>query len=370
MELKEEALNIHKKLKGKIEIKTKANMKTQEMLKLLYTPGVAEISKEIMKNKDSIYDYTWKSSVIAILSNGTRLLGLGNAGPYAALPVMEGKAALFKSYANVDAVPLCVDLYSLEELEAFAKAIQPCFGGINLEDIQTDIAFFLYERLSNELDIPVFHDDRHGTGIVVLAALINAFKLTNKGKEAKITIYGAGSAALGIAEILNAYGMKNLVIYDSKGQITEKRQDIKGTYKEVFLQLIGEEENEKSDVLIATSGPGSIDEKMLKNMANDPIIFTLSNPEPDIAYNIAKKYSNIVATGRSDMPNQVNNVLAFPGFFKALLKYRIKKVKKDMQIKAAEAIAKSVSHLSYDSILPRPFDKNVIKNILKALKTF
>lgn len=369
MELRDEAIKIHKKLRGKITIKTKANMKTEHMLKLLYTPGVAEISKEIMRDKESMYDLTWKSNVIAILSNGTRLLGLGNAGPYAALPVMEGKAALLKSYANVDAVPLCVSLYSLEDLENFAKAIEPCFGGINLEDIQTDVAYFLYERLSNNLSIPVFHDDRHGTGIVVLAALINAFKLTNKGKEAKITIYGAGSAGLGIAELLNAYGMKNLIIYDSKGQITEKRTDIKNTYKEVFLNFISSETYERSDVLIATSGPGSIDERMLKNMAKEPIIFTLSNPQPDIPYEISKKYANIVATGRSDIPNQVNNVLAFPGFFKALLKYKIKKVRKDIQIKAAEAIAHAVSNLSYDSILPRPFDKNVVKNILKALKS-
>ncbi len=362
-------LEEHLKAKGKIEIRPKVKLDSREALSWAYTPGVAEVSRAIEKNKDLSFSATWRGNTVAIVSDGSRVLGLGNIGPEAGMPVMEGKAALFKAFGDVDAIPLCVDIHDIEGLATFVKAIQPSFGGINLEDIRKDVVIELFERLDGKLDIPVFHDDRQGTGIVTLAALINALKVVGKGKEVKVVLIGAGSAMLGIAELLAAYGFKDLHILDSRGVIYKAREDIKGTYKEKFLEIVKGNELSRedvfkgADVLIAASAPGSVKEEDLKLMADDAIIFTLANPVQEIPVEVSKRYARVVATGRSDLPNQVNNLLVFPGLFRGALDVRAKRISKSMMLAAAEALANTEQHPEPFHIIPAPFNRDAAVNV-------
>ncbi|RME80092.1 MAG: NADP-dependent malic enzyme [Methanobacteriota archaeon] len=367
------AIELHKKYEGKIEVKPKIKLDTKEALSWAYTPGVAEVSLAIAKDKELAYKTTWKGNSVAVLSDGSRVLGLGNIGAEAGMPVMEGKAALFKEFGDINAIPLCVDAHTVEELEAVARAVASNFGGINLEDIQTRVVLELFDRLNGTLDIPVLHDDRHGTGVVALGALINALKLAGKDKSIKTVIIGAGSASIGITELLYDYGIRNLHIYDSKGEITQERVDVKNNYKKVLLKYASKEEGvaiekamEGADVVISASRPGAIKEEWLKKMADNAIIFTLANPQPEIPYDISRKYAELVATGRSDKPNQVNNVLVFPGIFRGMLDVRLTKVENSILIAAAEALANTIEPTK-EQFIASPFNRAVPCNIARAV---
>ncbi len=373
----EESIKLHKKWKGKLAVKSKAPLKTKYDLSTAYTPGVAQPCLEIAKNKEAAYDYTWKRNSVVVLSNGTRVLGLGNIGALAGLPVMEGKAVLFKGFANIDAVPLCVNAYTVDELVAIGKAIAPTFGGINLEDISVPDCFEVEERLIAALDIPVFHDDQHGTAIVALAALVNALKATNRDiKTARILCNGVGAAGSAILKAIYAAGARNIIAFDSKSALSKNRPELKGTYKEKLLPLVQEfngsfeEGFVKADVFIGTSKPGIVTKQMISTMAKDSIVIALSNPVPEIMPEEAVAGgAKIVCTGRSDYPNQVNNVLAFPGVFRGALDSKAKKITDGMKLAAANALASIVSNEEIASgiVVPSPFDKNVAKTIAKAV---
>lgn len=371
------AIDFHKKYRGKIETSLKAPL-TKETLPLAYTPGVAEVSNAIVKDKNLANDYTNKANTVAIVSDGSAVLGLGNIGPYAALPVMEGKAALFKKFANIDAVSIVLDTQDPDKIIETVKNIAPSFGGINLEDIAAPHAFTVERELIRQLDIPVFHDDQHGTAIVVLAALINALKIIKKDKDALIAIVGAGAAGIATTKLLHYYGFNNLIVCDSKAIIEGLRQDLNLFKKEVAKitnpKIVGMCPNAYTgaDVFIGLSGaPGILKPEMIKTMGKNPIIFALANPYPEIEPSLAKSAgARIVATGRSDYPNQINNVLAFPGIFRGVFNSGAKVITNKMKIAAAEALASYIKNPKENYIIPGVFDPGVMETVSEAVSKF
>ena len=378
MSLESESLELHKKLRGKISIAARAKIKNTKDLSLLYTPGVAEPSRIIAKNRDAAYDLTNKWNNVAIVTDGTRVLGLGDIGPEAALPEMEGKALIMKEFANIDAFPLCLKTKDTDAIVETVKNIEPVFGAINLEDIETPKVFDIEERLTEELNIPVFHDDQHGTAMVVLAGLINALKITGKKKDGvKIAVNGAGSAGHAIAKLLSAYGIKDITVFDRQGAIYSNRPNLEShkakiadiTNREKYSGTIAEFKN--ADVIISATAPGALPHETIKNMHQPRIVFALANPISEISLEEAKKRGIAVfGTGRSDYPNQLNNSVVFPGFLRALLDLRVRKITEKMKIAASEGIAKLVSNaeLKKGKIIPDAFDKRVVKSIVNEVK--
>lgn len=373
------SLKLHFKHKGKIEIKSKVSLKTNNDLACAYTPGVAEVCLAIAKDKKTVYDYTSRNNLIAVVTDGSRVLGLGNIGPEAALPVMEGKAILFKEFGNVDAFPICLAAQDTEEIIKTIKNISPVFGAINLEDIASPKCFEIEERLKKELDIPVFHDDQEGTAIAILAGLINALKLSErKISGAKIILSGAGAAGNATAKLLTIAGAKNLIVCDSKGAIYKKRP-CNDKYKEELASLTNPknfkgtmaEALKEAEVFIGVSAPKILTREMIRTMAKNPIIFALANPIGEVTPEEAKKAgAKIIGTGRSDYPNQINNLLVFPGLFRGILDARAKEITDVTKIAAACAIAGLVSknRLAPDYIVPAAIDKRVAKAVAKAIK--
>ncbi|MCM8818282.1 MAG: NADP-dependent malic enzyme [Candidatus Omnitrophica bacterium] len=378
--ISKEALKLHKKVKGKLEIKSKVILKTKKDLSLAYTPGVAIPCLEIKKNENLVYDYTWKGNVVAIVTDGSAVLGLGNIGAKAALPVMEGKAILFKEFGGVDAIPICLDTQNPDEIIATVKKISPAFGGINLEDISAPRCFLIERKLNEDLDIPVFHDDQDGTAIVVLAALINSLKLSNKNiQNIKIVINGAGAAGIAITKILYKAGARKILLCDREGIIYKGRKENMNFAKEEILEYLWEESKKgtlkdamkESDVFIGVSGPNLVTEEMIKSMNKYPTVFAMSNPIPEIMPDKAKKAgAYIVGTGRSDFPNQINNLLAFPGIFRGTFDAKSKKITEKMKIAASLAIANYIPEkkLSPSYIIPSALDKNVAKVVAYNVK--
>lgn len=376
-----DAISLHKKLQGKIEISGKIKIKSEKILRMIYTPGVAKVSNVIKRDKKKIFELTNKRNSVAIITDGSRVLGLGNVGPEAALPVMEGKALIFKEFGNVDAYPICLRTQDENEIVETVKNLSPSFGAINVEDIDSPKSLSITDKLSKELDIPVFHDDQHGTAIVVLAALINALKVVKKKiGRIKIAIIGAGAAGFGIVNILVHAGAKNLVVADSAGVIYRGRKNHMDHYKKIIARktnpknVKGGIENAiaGADVIIGVSGRGNlIKENQIRKMKKDAIVFAISNPDPEILPSVAKKAgAKIVATGRSDFENQVNNQLAFPGFVRGLLDARSKKVDWKKLISAAEAIASHVKNPSTRKIVPTVFDKHLCKVVADTVRKF
>lgn len=373
------SIEAHRKARGKISIESKLPLETTDDLSIAYSPGVAEPCREIDKDVEKVYEYTTKGNLVAVISDGSAVLGLGNIGPEAALPVMEGKAVLFKKFAGVDAFPIVLSTQDTEEIITAVKAIAPTFGGINLEDISAPRCFEIEQRLKKELPIPVFHDDQHGTAIVTLAGMINACKLTNRNLEdLTVVINGAGAAGVAIVKLLFEAGVKEVMMCDSKGIIYEGRDNL-NPEKEEMAKLTNFSHREGrlkdavkgADVFIGVSAPGVLTQEMVKTMTPKPIIFAMANPIPEIMPDEAKEAgAYIVATGRSDFPNQVNNVLAFPGLFRGALDARISNLTTGMFIKVAEAIADCVEDLSPDKIIPSPFDERVPERVAKAVREF
>ena len=372
------SLELHEKHKGKINVVSKVKVETKEDLSIVYTPGVAEPCKEIAKQRDLVYKYTSKGNLVAVVSDGTAVLGLGDIGPEAAMPVMEGKAVLFKEFANVDAFPICLATKDVDEIVAVVKALAPTFGGINLEDISAPRCVEIERRLKKELDIPVFHDDQHGTAIVVSAALINAFRLTERKIEnAKIVINGAGSAGSTIAKMMISMCAKYLYVCDREGVIYRGMENMNFVQQE--LAEITNPENLKgcladmlngADVFIGVSAANVVSEDMVGSMNEKSIVFPMANPFPEIMPDLAKKAgAYIVGTGRSDYENQINNVVAFPGIFRGALDVRASDINEEMKIAAANAIASIVSddELSVNYIIPNPFDKRIAENVASAV---
>ena len=378
MDVNEIALQKHEEWGGKLETVSKAPVKNPTDLSIAYTPGVAEPCRVIAKDKEAAYKYTWKSNTVAVVSDGSAVLGLGNIGPHAAMPVMEGKAVLFKEFGGVNAVPICLDTQDTEEIIKAVTYLAPTFGGINLEDISAPRCFEIEQRLKETLDIPVFHDDQHGTAIVVLAGIINSLKVIGKKKEeCYIVVNGAGSAGIAISKLLLRYGFKNIVICDSKGIVA--KDNANNCIKKEMCEVTNLEDKHGSladamvgaDIFIGVSAPGVVTEDMVKSMNKDAIIFALSNPIPEIMPDLAKKAgARIVGTGRSDFPNQVNNVVAFPGIFKGALEGRAPQITEEMKLAAAEAIASLVSEneLSEDNVMPAAFNPKVAELVAEAVK--
>ncbi len=373
---KEKALREHLRHNGKIEILSKVKIESSEDLSTYYTPGVAYVSEAIKKDKDKAYDYTSKANTIAIVTDGTRILGLGDIGPEAGLPVMEGKALLFKRFGGIDAVPICLGTKDEEEIIKIVKAIAPSFGGINIEDIKSPKSIRIANKLSSELDIPVFHDDRQGTSVVTLAALINALKVVGKKKSSRVIINGAGAAGIGIAELLHHYGFNDLIVVDTEGAIYKGRKENMNEFKEHIADITNKKHEKGAladiakgaDVIIGASEKGVFTEQMIRGMNDKAIVFALANPFPEITYEEARGAgAAIVATGSSEWPNQVNNVIAFPGIMRGLLDSRIKRVNNDMLVGAAAAIAKSTGHLSTAHILPNISDKGFESRIAPSV---
>ncbi len=381
MTTNEKALLLHEQWGGKIETISKCSIKSKEDLALAYTPGVAEPCKVIAKEKEASYRYTIKSNTVAVVSDGSAVLGLGNIGPYAAMPVMEGKAALFKEFGGVNAFPICLDTQDTEEIINTIVHIAPAFGGINLEDISAPRCFEIEERLKNLLDIPVFHDDQHGTAIVVLAGIINALKVTKRKKEScKIVINGAGSAGIAITKLLLNYGFPSIIMCDKSGILSSSSKDLNWMQKEMMTVTNLENQTgtladalKGADIFVGVSAPNIVTEEMVRSMNEDAILFAMANPVPEIMPDIAKKAgARIVGTGRSDFPNQINNVVAFPGIFKGALEGRATQITEEMKFAAAEAIANLVSEeeLKEDNIMPQPFDPKVVKAVSQAVKKY
>lgn len=370
MNIQEESLKMHKENKGKLEVVGKIQVKNKHDLAVAYTPGVAEPCLEIAKDKNKVYDYTIKGNTVAIVTNGTAVLGLGNIGPEAGLPVMEGKALLFKEFGGIDAFPICLDTEDPEEIIRTVKLISPVFGGINLEDIKAPECFYIERRLKEELDIPVFHDDQHGTGIVVLAGLYNALKLVNKKLEtANIVINGAGSAGIAICKLLFSAGAKHILLCDRHGAVVQgdailnpsQAEIAKSTNRNLERGTLEQVIKDK-DVFIGVSAPGVLTKEMVSTMNKDSIVFAMANPTPEIMPDLAKEAgATVVATGRSDFANQINNVLVFPGIFKGALAVRSKVINDEMKLGAARGIANLISseELSADYIIPDAFDVRV-----------
>jgi malate dehydrogenase (oxaloacetate-decarboxylating) len=375
----EESLKLHEKNIGKIEVVSKVKVETREDLSLAYTPGVAEPCRKIHENQENVYKYTSKGNLVAVVTDGTAVLGLGDIGPMAGLPVMEGKAILFKEFAGVDAFPICLDTKNVDEIVNAVRLIAPTFGGINLEDIGAPRCFEVEEKLKKLIDIPVFHDDQHGTAIVVLAGVINALKVVNKKLEdIKVVINGAGAAGTAIAKLLLSSGVKNLIACDKVGILyrgMEKIDDAKEALAEITNPdnikgslsdaLIG------ADLFVGVSAPGILTPEMVKSMNKDAIIFAMANPTPEIMPDQAKAAgARVVGTGRSDFPNQVNNVLAFPGIFRGALDVRAKEINEEMKLAAAYAIASMIKDedVNENNVIPSALDKTVAANVAEAIK--
>ena len=373
------ALELHKENQGKLEIVSKVDLGSSKDLTLAYTPGVAAPCLEIKDDYNKIYDYTTKSNMVAVVTNGTAVLGLGNIGAGAGLPVMEGKAVLFKSFAGVDAVPLCLNSRNVDDICQTVEMLEPGFGGINLEDIKAPECFDIETRLKETMNIPVFHDDQHGTAVVAVSALMNGFKLIGKRfRDAKVVVNGAGAAGMAITRLLQAVGTKHIILCDTKGAIYEGRAEGMNPYKEDIARITNKRKEAGSlvdvikgaDVFIGVSVARCVTEEMVKSMNNDAIIMAMANPEPEIMPELAKKAgARIVCTGRSDFPNQVNNLLAFPGIFRGALDVRATDINTEMKIAAATAIASLIpeEELSEDNIIISPFDKRVAPRVASAV---
>lgn len=375
----QKSLELHKEHHGKLETKSKVKLDGKEILSLAYSPGVAEVSREIARDPSLAREYTLKRNTVAIVSDGSAILGLGNLGALAAIPVMEGKAAIFKEFAGVDAFPICLDTQDTEEIIKVVKQIAPVFGGINLEDISAPRCFEIESRLRQELNIPVMHDDQWGAATVALTGIINALKLTNQKKEeVKVVMNGVGAAGVATARLLLIYGIKNIIFSDSKGIITKDRPDITPEKKELIeastaTPVAGDlaEAIKGAHIFIGLSKPGVLTADMVHSMAEHPIIFALANPTPEIMPNVAKAAgAYIVATGRSDFPNQVNNSLVFPGAFKGMLEANIPQFKIEMFSAVAQALADSVTDLSPDKILPSMFDAGVVELVSETIQKY
>ncbi|WP_248930658.1 NAD(P)-dependent malic enzyme [Paenibacillus hamazuiensis] len=379
MELREDALELHRHFKGKLGIVSKVPVLNSRDLSLAYSPGVAEPCREIHKQKECVYDYTGKGNMVAVVTDGTAVLGLGAIGPHAALPVMEGKAVLFKQFAGVDAFPICINTSDIDKLVETVKLLEPVFGGINLEDIAAPACFEIEERLKKELDIPVFHDDQHGTAIVTLAGLINAAKVVNKRLEdLHVVINGSGAAGIAIAKLLLQIGMTNIIVCDTKGAIYEGRTEGMNGIKCEIAQSTNlhkktgllEQVIAGADVFLGVSAAGALTADMIRSMAKDPIIFAMANPDPEIMPAIALEAgAKVVGTGRSDYPNQINNVLAFPGIFRGALDIRASEINDAMKIAAARVIAELISdeELNENYVIPQPFDARVAPEVAAAV---
>jgi malate dehydrogenase (oxaloacetate-decarboxylating) len=379
MSLRDDALKLHKDNKGKLSIESKVTVNDMESLSLAYTPGVAEPCKEIFKDKDAVYDYTSKGNMVAVVSDGSAVLGLGDIGASASLPVMEGKAVLFKEFGGVDAFPICVETKDPDEIVNLVTMIEPVFGGINLEDISAPRCFEIENKLKERLSIPVFHDDQHGTAIIVLAGLMNALRLTGKKMEdLKIVINGAGAAGVAIAKIILNVGVGEMLMVDRSGIIYKGREEGMNWAKEEISEITNKELKKGSladamkeaDVFIGVSQANIISEEMVKSMNKDPIIFAMANPVPEIDPELAKKAgARVVGTGRSDYPNQINNVLAFPGVFRGTLDVRASDINEEMKVAAANALAGLISdeELREDYIIPMPFDRRVSTAVADAV---
>ena len=381
MNISEKALLLHKQWEGKLETTSKVHIKSKEDLSILYTPGVAAPCKEIAKDKETVYTYTTKANTIAVVSDGSAVLGLGNIGPYAAMPVMEGKAALFKEFGNVNAVPICLETQDTEEIIKAVKWIAPAFGGINLEDISAPRCFEIEERLKASLDIPIFHDDQHGTAIVVLAGVINALKVVNKDKEScKVVVNGAGSAGVAITKLLLTYGFSNVVMCDKAGIISRNTKGLNWMQERMALITNPSQEEgsltdamRDADIFIGVSAPGIVTSEMVASMNPDSILFAMANPIPEIMPDAAKSAgARIVGTGRSDFPNQVNNVIAFPGIFKGALEGRARQITDEMKLAAALAIADLVKEdeLNEENILPDALNAELANVVAQAVKRY
>lgn len=373
--LRERALEMHLQKKGKLSVRSKVPVNNKDDLSLAYSPGVAEPCKEIYTNTEKVYDYTMKGNLVAVVSDGTAVLGLGNIGPHAAMPVMEGKSVLFKSFAGVDAFPICLDTTDVEKIVETVKLMAPTFGGINLEDIASPNCFTIEERLKKELDIPVFHDDQHGTAIVTLAGLINALRVVGKKmSDIRVVTNGAGAAGIAIIRLLKQVGVQDVIMCDRKGAIYEGRPEGMNEVKNQIARITNEDQVKGSleeviqgaDVFIGVSVADAVTPEMVRKMNRDPIIFAMANPVPEIMPELALEAgAKVVGTGRSDYPNQVNNVLAFPGIFRGALDVRAKAINEEMKIAAAYAIANLISEdeLRPDYVIPAPFDSRVAPHV-------
>lgn len=380
MTTNEKALLLHEQWNGKLETVSKTPVKSREDLSLAYTPGVAEPCKVIAQDKEAAYKYTMKANTVAVVSDGSAVLGLGNIGPYAAMPVMEGKAVLFKEFGGVNAVPICLDTQDTEEIIKAVTYLAPGFGGINLEDISAPRCFEIEERLKEILDIPVFHDDQHGTAIVVLAGIINALKVVNKKKEdCKVVVNGAGSAGIAITRLLLTYGFPNIIMCDKVGIVSKSTEGL--NWMQQKMAQVTNPNNETgsladalkgADIFVGVSAPGIVSAEMVSSMNKDSILFAMANPVPEIMPDVAKAAgAKIVGTGRSDFPNQVNNVVAFPGIFKGALEGRATQITEEMKLAAANAIASLVpdEELNEDNIMPEAFNPKVAELVAEAVKS-
>ena len=375
----EKALELHEKLQGKLETVSKTPVRTREDLALVYTPGVAEPCKVIAKDPAAAYTYTMKANTVAVVSDGSAVLGLGNIGPKAAMPVMEGKAVLFKEFGGVNAVPICLDTQDTEEIIKAVTWLAPAFGGINLEDIRAPRCFEIEERLKETLDIPVFHDDQHGTAIVVLAGIINALKVVGKKKEdCRVVVNGAGSAGVAITRLLLTYGFSNIIMCDKSGILCDGAEGLNWMQEKMVKRTNLAHETgsladalKGADIFVGVSAPGIVTEEMVASMNSDAILFAMANPVPEIMPDLAKKAgARVVGTGRSDFPNQVNNVVAFPGIFRGALEGHAKQITDKMKLAAANAIAALVSdeELNENNIMPEAFDPRVADVVADAVK--
>lgn len=375
-EVKQQALDIHKKLRGKIEVTLKDALDEPDKLKLYYTPGVGAVSSYVAQNPSEAREYTWLNNSVAVISDGSAVLGLGNIGPYGALPVMEGKCMLFKQFAGIDAVPIVLDVHSADEIVAAVKAIAPSFGAINLEDIAAPICFEVEERLKAELPTPIMHDDQHGTAVVVLAGLINAMKVVGKNlSDCKIVLVGAGAAGVAIAKLLHKYSGASIIAVDSKGIIEPSRDNLNDE-KKLLLQFATDvkpgslaDAVNNADVFVGVSQPGLLTSEMITTMAKDPVVFALANPVPEVMPDVAKAAGvAVMATGRSDFPNQVNNALAFPGIFRGALDNRVRTITDEHKIAAAETIAAFIESPTVEEIIPSIFAEGLTEKIAAQIK--
>ncbi len=376
MDIKQQALEQHKKLRGKIEVTLKDKLDEPSKLAVYYTPGVGAVSSYLTEHPNEAREYTWLNNTVAVISDGSAVLGLGNIGPIGALPVMEGKAMLFKQFAGIDSIPIVLDVHSADEIVSAVKAIAPSFGAINLEDIAAPICFEVEERLKTELGIPVMHDDQHGTAVVVLAGLINAMKVVGKNlSDCKIVIVGAGAAGVAISKLLFKYEKPQIVAVDSKGIIEPSRDNLNDE-KKMLLEFAKDVEPGSladavhgADVFIGVSQPGLLTSEMVKTMAKDPVVFALANPTPEIIPDVAKEAGvAVMATGRSDFPNQVNNALAFPGIFRGALDNQVGAITDDHKIATAETIAAFIENPTADEIIPSIFAKGLTQKIAHNIK--
>lgn len=379
MNISEKALMLHEQWNGKLEVVSKVPVKSREDLSIAYTPGVAEPCKVIAQDKEAAYKYTMKANTVAVVSDGSAVLGLGNIGPYAAMPVMEGKAVLFKEFGGVNAVPICLDTQDTEEIIKAVTYLAPAYGGINLEDISAPRCFEIEERLKEILDIPVFHDDQHGTAIVVLAGIINALKVVGKKKEdCRVVVNGAGSAGVAITRLLLTYGFPHITMCDKVGIVSKKTEGLNWMQQKMTEVTNLEQQTgtladamKGADIFVGVSAPGIVSAEMVASMNKDAILFAMANPVPEIMPDVAKDAgARVVGTGRSDFPNQVNNVVAFPGIFKGALEGRATKITEEMKLAAANAIASLVpdDELSDDNIMPEAFNPKVAEVVAAAVK--